>query len=139
MRASLVFGRVGYRLSIGLFEKGEDTCGCLVAGLMKEGHDVLRPVLSGSQYPVAFICMSVVRTSPKIRLNMLIRLSKGPVGVVMWCSGRCLAEVRSRTSDVDPARFRPCGAHAERDANQTRVQSSVLMYGIWEFILWHIP
>lgn len=50
MRAGLVFGRMCYSLRIGLLEEGEDACGCLVAGLVEEGYDVLRAVLSSSQY-----------------------------------------------------------------------------------------
>jgi hypothetical protein len=43
--AGLVFGRMGYRLRIGLPEEGEDAGGCLVVRLVEEGNDVLRAVL----------------------------------------------------------------------------------------------
>ena len=41
---------MGYSLRVGLLEEGEDARGCLVAGLVEEGYDVLRAVLSWSQY-----------------------------------------------------------------------------------------
>lgn len=48
MGAGLIFGRVSYRLRARLLEECEDAGRCIVVGLVEEGDDVLRAVLSNS-------------------------------------------------------------------------------------------
>jgi hypothetical protein len=77
VRAGLVFGRMSYGLRIGLLEESKDAGGCFIAGLVEEGHDVLCAMLPEKrQY---FNCPSgripTLRTSPKIRLNMVARFN----------------------------------------------------------------